>query len=135
MHWIKDKIRKSVEISSERKKQKQFGFLVSGFLLLLLVKSFSKEGFLIDFKQILVIISLMVAISITFLKVNLLRPILFFWMFLGQILGEIMSFIVFAITYYVFLTPIVSFTKLFEKKTENKGWIDKQNRIDYTKLH
>lgn len=135
MNWIKDKIRKSVEISSESKKQKQFGFLVSGFLLLLLVKSFYKDGFLFDFKQISFLISLIVAISIIFLKPNLLRPILFFWMFLGQILGEIMSFIVFAITYYVFLIPIVSLTKLFEKKTENNGWIDKQNKIDYTKLH
>lgn len=135
MNWIKNKIRKSIEISSELKKQKQFGFLVNAFLLLLLIKSFYKCDFLFDFKQNSLIISLIAVVSITFLKPNLLRPILFFWMFLGQILGETMSFIVFAITYYVFLTPIVSFTKLFEKKTENNGWIDKQNKIDYTKLH
>ena len=135
MNWIKVKIEHSKKISLQLKKQKQFGFLVSIFVLLFLVKNFYKNGFILDGQQLILICVLVLCVSITIVKSELLKIILFFWMLLGQVLGEITSSIVLVITYYIFLTPIVIFVKLFEKKNNTKGWINKQNKIDYTKLH
>lgn len=135
MNWIKVKIEHAKKISLELRKQKQFGFLVSIFVLLILVKTFYKNGFLLDGKQLILISVLVLCVSITIVKSELLKIILFFWMLLGQVLGGITSSIVLVITYYIFLTPIVIFVKLFEKKNKIKGWINKQNKIDYTKLH
>ena len=135
MNWIKVKIEHSKKISLQLKKQKQFGFLVSIFVLLFLVKNFYKNGFILDGQQLILICVLVLCVSITIVKSELLKIILFFWMLLGQVLGEITSAIVLVITYYIFLTPIVIFVKLFEKKNNTKGWINKQNKIDYTKLH
>jgi predicted membrane protein len=135
MSWIKENIAKTIEICSIEKKQKQFGFLLAGLLIFILLKSFYKQGFILDKTQLLLLISSLLFVTFAFFKSIVFYPFLLIWMFVGSILGEISSFIVFMITYFVFLSPIVLLMQIFSKKKNNHGWENKTNKIDYTKLY
>lgn len=135
MNWIKNKLLKSKEIASITKKQKQLGLLVVIFLFLVLLKSVYNLGFTFNSIQSFLMVGIIFLLLVLLIKPIVLKPFLIVWMLIGQILGEVSSFLVLGITYFVFLTPIVILNKLLERKRENKGWVDKQNKIDYTKLH
>jgi hypothetical protein len=133
MSWIKNSYNTVEENSSQRKKQQQFGWLVSFIISLILSLSFYKNGFIFDFKQS-ILIGVFVSLSImTLIVPKIFYYILIIWLFIGLILGEISSFIVMGILYYCFMSPIAYFLQL-KKKDKEEGWIDKNNKIDYKKL-
>jgi len=134
MKWIKNNYQNIQENSSQRKKQKQFGWLLSFVISLILSISFYKNGFLFDFKQ-----TTLIGVFVFFSFVTLFVPrvfylLLFIWLFIGLILGEISSFIVMGILYYCFMSPIAYFLQLKNKDEKENGWVDKKNKIDYKKL-
>lgn len=135
MNWIKHTIKTIKGISSEKKKQQQFGGLIVTFLLIIFCISVYKEGWWVNQKQVLTIIGIIAFSIFLFFLPVIFFPFLFIWLFIGNILGEISSFVILGIMYYLFFTPIVFCLKLTGKKKNIKGWIDKEATIDYHKLY
>lgn len=135
MNWIKDNYLTATEVSSNKKKQRQFGFLMISILFFVLIKSVYIVGLFINSKQLVVCMLIVLILTFILLKPLFFYPFLLIWIFIGAVLGEITSFLVYVITYFVFLTPIVLVMHIFNKKQTNKGWIVKNNKVDYTKLY
>ncbi|WP_299185195.1 SxtJ family membrane protein [uncultured Aquimarina sp.] len=135
MSWISGVIDIVQDNSSAKRKQQQFGGLVLVLLLLIFCVSVYKDGFIFNAKQTNTAISFMVVSIITILLPILFYPFLFVWLFVGNILGEISSFVILGIVYYLLFFPITSVLRITNKKKTTTGWIDKKESIDYEKLY
>ncbi|GAA0729681.1 hypothetical protein GCM10009430_40060 [Aquimarina litoralis] len=133
MSWIKDNISIVKKNSLNKKKQRQFGSLIVAFLLLVFFVSVYKEGLVFNDKQKISFFVSSLLVIFTWVFPIIFFPFLFIWLFIGNILGEITSFVILGIVYYVLFTPI----SLFLKKKENTGWIEKNidADVDYEKLY
>lgn len=134
MRWIKNIYSEVHQNSIQIKKQNQFGLLLLVIMVVLLMVSFYKNGFLLDTKQLWLASSLVIIGLITFLAPKIFYPFLVIWLCIGAVLGEITSFIILGILYYCFITPITFILRIKNKKEYGSGWITKQNTIDYKKL-
>ncbi|MDH7448040.1 hypothetical protein [Aquimarina sp. 2201CG14-23] len=135
MNWIKGIIDVTKRNSIDKRKQRQFGGLIIAFLLLLFCVSVYKEGLLFIPKQMYTGIGVVLILMITLLLPILFYPFLFIWLFVGNILGEISSFVILGIVYYLLFFPITFILKITNKKHNTTGWIDKEESIDYEKLY
>lgn len=135
MSWIKSSLETIRDNSSSKNKQRQFGILVVLFLLLICCVSLYKEGLVYTPKQISTAIGACIVLIAIFLQPIIFYPFLFIWLFIGNILGEISSFIILGTVYYFMLSPITFFLKLIHKKKESTGWMDKEESVDYEKLY
>ncbi|MHA7057588.1 SxtJ family membrane protein [Aquimarina sp. M1] len=135
MNWIKSNFSIVKKNSLDKKKQKQFGGLVTVFLLAVYFVSVYKNGLVFNDKQIITLVSAIVLGGLVLLRPVIIFPFLFIWLFLGNILGEISSFIILGIVYYLLFTPISFFLKMKRKKNDHIGWLDKNGNIDYEKLY
>ncbi len=132
MNWIKETFNKILQNSIKAIKQKQFGYLVSGILLCFLGLSIYNNGFVWDIKQIVLSTIILFNLGITMICPKIFFPILFIWFVIGELLGQISSFIILAILYYLVFSPITIIMRVFNKKTIYKAeWIDKKEIIDY----
>ncbi|WP_299211965.1 SxtJ family membrane protein [uncultured Aquimarina sp.] len=135
MSWIKGVVRIVQDNSSVKRKQQQFGGLLLVLLLLIFCVSVYKDGLLFNPKQIYIGISFSLLLIITLLLPILFYPFLFVWLFIGNILGEMSSFVILGIVYYLLFFPITFVLKITNKKKITTGWIDKEESIDYEKLY
>ncbi|MBQ4804091.1 hypothetical protein J8L88_14610 [Aquimarina sp. MMG015] len=135
MSWISGVIDIVQDNSNAKRKQRQFGGLVLVLLLLIFCVSVYKDGFIFNAKQTNAAISFMVVSIITILLPILFYPFLFVWLFVGNILGEISSFVILGIVYYLLFFPITFVLRITNKKKATTGWIDKKESIDYEKLY
>lgn len=135
MSWIKNTLETLEKNSKDKGKQRQFGVLVIAFLLLLFFVSVYKEGLILNSKQLYTITgSALTGIVMFFIPV-IFYPFLFIWLFIGNILGEISSFIILGIVYYALFTPITFILKIINRKKVTTGWINREESIDYEKLY
>lgn len=135
MSWINTTIKTVYKHSLDSKKQRQFGVIILGVLVLILGVSIYKEGWLFSTKQLVTGIGSIIMLIVILIIPKLLSPFLLLWLFIGNILGEISSFIILGIVYYLMLCPITLIQRMMGKKTSPKGWIDKKEIIDYEKLY
>ncbi|WP_405207441.1 SxtJ family membrane protein [Aquimarina sp. LLG6339-5] len=135
MSWISGVIDIVQDNSNAKRKQQQFGGLVLVLLLLIFCFSVYKDGFIFNAKQINTTIGFMGVSIITLLLPMLFYPFLFVWLFVGNILGEISSFVILGIVYYLLFFPITFVLRITNKKKATTGWIDKKESIDYEKLY
>ncbi|WP_299438781.1 SxtJ family membrane protein [uncultured Aquimarina sp.] len=135
MSWIKDTLETVHQNSNAKRKQRQFGGLIIAFLLLLFFVSVYKEGLILNSKQLYTAIGSVILLIVVFLIPVVFYPFLFIWLFIGNILGEISSFIILGIVYYLLLSPITLLLKITNKKKVITGWVDKKESIDYEKLY
>lgn len=137
MNWIKQTIFEINMLSNTISKQKQFGFLVLAVLLFLFVRSYYNSNLIFNSKQIALLISISIVLSFILCYPKWLKLFLVIWLFIGRLLGEISSFLLLSIIYFLVLFPVILVRNLFLKKESTKtGWILKNNStIDYKKLH
>ena len=136
MNWIKDQFNVIRNNSLDSKKQKQFGFLLLFILLLIVGTSIYKEGLIFNAKQQLSAILMVLFMGITILFPKIFFPILLIWFIFGAIIGEISSFIILGIIYYLFFSPITIFMRIFKKEVTCKPkWIVRKEKINYEKLY
>ncbi|MBQ4821786.1 SxtJ family membrane protein [Aquimarina sp. MMG016] len=135
MNWIKSNFNTVKKNSLDKKKQRQFGVLVIALLLAIFFVSVYKDGLIFNNKQIITVVSSLVLGGLLLLLPILIFPFLFIWLFVGNILGEISSFVILGIVYYLLFFPITSVLKITNKKKITTGWIDKKESIDYEKLY
>lgn len=136
MSRIKDTVTEVMNNSRKRSKQLQFGILLLAMLLAILGYSIYQTGLLHDQKQIILALFAIITAGITFFYPKILYPLLFVWLMIGNILGVISSFIIFAVIYFLIITPVALTLRLLKKdKRELAGWINKTNVTDYSKLY
>jgi hypothetical protein len=133
LNSIKNTLKSIIENTSQRKKQRQFGWLLMVICFIILFLSLKKEGLYFDVLQKKISIAISIIALITFLVPKLFYPFLFGWLLLGAFLGAVSSFIVLSVIYYLFLTPIVFLGRL--KHKSKAGWITKEESINYEKLY
>ncbi len=132
MNWIKTVLNKILQNSSNTTKQKQFGYLISGILCCVLGWSIYKNGFIWDIKQIVLSSLILLNLGVTLILPKVFFPILYVWFIIGEVLGQISSFVILGILYYLIFSPITILMRIFNKKTIYRaGWIDKKEDIDY----
>lgn len=136
MSWIKSTILEINVLSNTKLKQKQFGYLVLSILLFLFVTTYYKSNLVFHYKEVVLLSSIFVILFCVLVLPKSFRIFLFVWLLTGRLLGEITSFILLSIIYFLVLFPVVLFKKIFSKKEKTKaGWIAKSKFIDYKKLY
>jgi len=121
--------------SGKKKIQRQFLYI----LLLVSVVYFCVGYWKFNFtsSQVLIGLGIVLAISILcYVLPILLKPFLFIWLLLGMLLGEISSFVILGIVYYLLFFPITfTIRKLRKKRPDTPRWYSReQDIIDYKKL-
>lgn len=123
MNWIK-KIHKSVSLfSKNKKKQKEFLWLVAGIILIIFGYKWYNAS--INYTM-LIIAAVLFVISFTFPKI--IQPILYLWMYFGRILSEITSFIILALIFIFGIIPMGIFYRLSRNKT---GWVNVKDSTNF----
>jgi hypothetical protein len=135
MSWIKDAIAESKQHSLKRSKQKQFGMLLLALLLGALAFAIWKNGLVFNEKQWILAACTIPVLAITLFYSKIFYPVLLVWLFIGNILGVISSFIILVLIYFSIITPIALILRLTKnERTKKIGWIAKKNILDYRKL-
>ncbi|WP_034061025.1 SxtJ family membrane protein [Lacinutrix jangbogonensis] len=135
MSWINETIEKTLTNAKQPKKLFQFGVLIIAVLLIGLVLSFYKHGFIFDTNQLVIASLLGLSLCITFLFRTLWTPFLFIWLCFGEILGLFTSTLILGIVYFLIFSPIAFIINLTGKKERYKsGWLKGYVNEDYKNL-
>ncbi len=110
MKWINIIMESAMVIANKASVQRQFIGLM-GVLFLLGSYYFNWHFSMMEYAIIAGVF------GVLFIKPVLIRPILFCWMLLGAFMGELSSFIVLSILYFLIFTPI----SWFKKREINEG--------------
>lgn len=105
-------------INSDKKKIKNFGFLIGGVLIVLSIFIMWKG---VTHYQIILIIGTVFILSGVIIP-KVLKPIYKIWMTLAIILGWIMTRVILTILYYLIITPIGVIARLFGKQFLDLSW-------------
>jgi hypothetical protein len=136
MNWINEHTNIVKNDSLNKKKQRQFGFLLVAIVVLILGISFYKNGFVFINKHQLLIGFIGIFTLITLIFPKFFVPFLFIWLIFGVLIGEISSFIILGLIYFLIFSPITIVIKLFKKKSnENPKWINKNEASNYEKMY
>ncbi len=135
MQWIKNSF-KTISINSlNSKKQKQFGYLFSAFLILFSSISIYKNGLIFNTKQNIALVLLVFFITSTLFFSKGLYPLLFIWFSIGELLGKVSSFTILAFIYFAIFTPITFVLNILNKKIKYRAkWVDRSDTINYENL-
>lgn len=125
MSWIKTIYKESVVLASKRSKQVQFAGLIFLVLALLFYKW---HGFTTPFYTRIGSSGVMVFGLL--LLPQLIYPVLLFWFLIGKFVGEIVSFILISLLYFLFIW----IAKLFVKVDLESGWKPKNSGNDYKSM-
>jgi ABC-type phosphate/phosphonate transport system permease subunit len=119
MNWISKTHHSTLLLAAEKKKQKQFlwmisliSFAVLGYQYYLVHTLNYSPAFIGGLTLLISLVSPLIAL-----------PFLYIWMFIGNILSEITSTIILGFIYFLILTPI----GLIKKNEENTGWLQPKN--------
>ena len=134
MRWTKffEKLQKN---SAKKKIQRQFLYI----LLFLSVAYFCYGYWKFNFTTSRFLIGLVIVFALgilCFILPKLLKPLLFIWLLLGMLLGEITSFILLGIIYYLLFFPITFIIRKTSKNPpDTPNWHSREKDvIDYKKL-
>lgn len=105
-------------INSDKKKIKNFGFLIGGVLIVLSIFIMWKG---VTHYQIILIIGTVFILSGVIIP-KVLKPIYKIWMTLAIILGWIMTRVILTILFYLIITPIGVIARLFGKQFLDLSW-------------
>ena len=113
-------------IKSEKNDIRNFGLIIGGVLILIVMLLFCKEKQSYD---ILMIVGIILCVTSLILPV-ILQPFYFVWMTFAVIMGWIMTRVILSLVFYGIITPIGLFSRLVGKeflnlklnKTENTYW-------------
>ena len=113
-------------IKSEKNDIRNFGLIIGGVLILIVMLLFWKEKQSYD---ILMIVGIILCVTSLILPV-ILQPFYFVWMTFAVIMGWIMTRVILSLVFYGIITPIGLFSRLVGKeflnlklnKTENTYW-------------
>jgi len=125
LSWIKTIASECTDLASKRSKQLQFAGLL--FLMIGLV-FYRWYGFTQPFYLRIACLGIM-AMGWLLLP-QLLYPILWFWFFIGKVVGEFVSFILLSLLYFLFIW----IAKLFVKVDLKPGWKPKNGDRDYSSM-
>lgn len=119
MNWISKTHHSTLLLAAEKKKQKQFlwmisliSFAVFGYQYYLVHTLNYSPAFIGGLTLLISLVSPLIAL-----------PFLYIWTFIGNILSEITSTIILGFIYFLILTPI----GLIKKNEENTGWLQPKN--------
>lgn len=124
-YWIKKTHKKQVSFSRQHKNLRWFVAILAIISLLYLLFFNSSENRLLPS---LIVLSGAVIILIV---PRLISPILYLWMWVGGILGEIIAFTFFVVIYYLVLFPI----SWFIKKQVELGWQKKDTFGEHSNMY
>lgn len=125
MNWIKDSWLKAVKDARVPRKQRWMAAL----LIVLALLSFWRTGHFLWTGNFIGYMLASLGVLGLVLPV-VLFPILCLWFFIGNVFGEIASFVLLLLIYFLAAWPI----SLFRKKNTDTGWIKiKEETHDYTK--
>jgi ABC-type phosphate/phosphonate transport system permease subunit len=119
MNWISKTHRSTLLLAAEKKKQKQFLWLIS----LISFAVFGYKYYLVHTLNYSPAIIGGLTLLISLVSPLIALPFLYIWMFIGNILSEITSTIILGFIYFLILTPI----GLIKKNEENTGWLQPKN--------
>lgn len=119
MNWISKTHRSTLLLAAEKKKQKQFLWLIS----LISFAVFGYQYYLVHTLNYSPQIIGGTTLLISLVSPLIALPFLYIWMFIGNILSEITSTIILGFIYFLILTPI----GLIKKNEENTGWLQPKN--------
>ena len=116
----------------KKSSEKSFGILFAVVFFLIAIWFFLEDGKIIFWALALAFIFLFVA----FLKKELLKPLNFAWIKLGEILGKIIAPLVMALIFFFILTPLSFVIRIFGKdllklklSKDNSYWIKREKNI------
>jgi len=123
MSWIKNTHRSTLSFATQKKKQKQFLWLISSICFI----AFGYSIYQNSYNYLLLIIGgFGLTLSFTFPLLTL--PFLYIWMFIGGLLSEITSTIMLGIIYFLILTPIGLAKKTNQK---NDRWVSPDKETNF----
>ena len=94
MKWIKKILNEVLYQSEQKKKQKQFGLLIFIILVIYLGFSLYRNAWALNTTHSYLISIILSSILITLLKPKLYKYLLYSWLFLGMLFGEVSSFLI-----------------------------------------
>lgn len=125
MNWIKHISEESAVLANSKKKQHQFLLLIWLVVVYFLYRSETVEIF--HSVRVYLFSTLILLLYFTSF---LIYPVLLIWFFIGKIIGEIMSTVLLAVIYYIFIAPL----KLFVKYDTTSGWKKVERENDHSKM-
>lgn len=123
MTWIRKIHQTTATFSLEKKRQKQFLWLVS----IILVSLFGYSFYTHNPNYLFLIISCCTFV-LSFIFPVLTLPFLYIWMLIGNVLSEITSTLTLGVMYFLVLTPI-RFIK--PNKQQSEGWIIPEKETNF----
>jgi hypothetical protein len=115
MTWIKSTHNTVLGIAQNKKKQQEFLWLFAFITILIFSYDWYYKGNY-NYGSVLIGFTLLL---ISFIYSKPAYPLLYLWLFFGNILSEITSFIILSIIFYLGMVPI----KFLQKKENiSKGW-------------
>jgi hypothetical protein len=143
MNWIEELRYDISKIRSSPKDLKKFGITLGVFLLFISSVAFWKHWWNIGILYFLGLSGVIFLIGGIFFS-NTLKIIHYYWMSLALLIGSIISRVILFILFFIILTPIALFAKIFSKKfffqyrdsTHSSYWIqrDKNKYINYERM-
>lgn len=124
-HWIKKTHHKQRDFSSRYKNLRWFIAILAVIGLFYCFFVYSSENRLLTSSLILAGATLFLILP------RLISPILYLWMWVGSLIGEIIIFIFFTIVYYIVLFPISRFTR----DRTDVGWQKKDTFGDHRNMY
>ncbi len=136
MWWTRllKKLRKN---TNSTKIQRQFLLILAFIVFAIIGYSFWKQLFSETALFLSLAISIVSVVLIYFLPL-LLKPVLFVWLLLGMLLGELTSFLLLGVIYYLLFFPITFILRRSSKgdKYDTPKWRSrKDDLLDYRKLY
>ena len=126
MNWLERTYQKILHQSASKRMQRQLIALLFVINAIILTVYFL-DNIYHNYTPILLTVSV-VLIILFFTFPIVFRPLLFVWLFIGRIIGEITSTVVLSVIYFIFIVPMNWFRK---KTTPPKGWVNSKNSDNF----
>lgn len=135
--WWTRFFKKLQKNTNSKKIQRQFLLILAFIVFAIIGYSFWKQLFAETVLFLSLVISIISCILLYFLPL-LLKPVLFVWLLLGMLLGELTSFVLIGIIYYLLFFPITFILRRSRKgdNFDKPMWRSrKDDLLDYKKLY
>lgn len=129
--------KKALANTQKLKIQRQFLGLLTLIALAIILYRYFKIDVTLFTTLLLAGVVFMFAALVYFIP-KLLSPVLYIWLFLGLLLGEITSTLILGLVFYILFFPITFILRNIRSKNdvEKEGWFSrKDDEIDYEKLY
>lgn len=124
-YWIKKTHEKQLDFSSRHKNLRWFTAILTVIILAYFLFINPTEN------RLLTALLILSGAALTLIIPRTISPILYLWMWLGGLLGEMIAFFFFVLIYYVVLFPI----SWFIKRHTEVGWQKKNTFGDHRNMY